>query len=75
MVHHLQRLGFESVYNRNEDFYAAIEDGRTPEHDVVVTNPPYSGDHAARLLRWCGGGGGGGGDGDSAERRPVLALM
>ena len=51
MVHHLQRLGFESVYNRNEDFYAAIEAGHTPEHDVLVTNPPYSGEHKRRLLQ------------------------
>lgn len=24
-----------------------------PQHDVLLTNPPYSGDHVERLLRFC----------------------
>lgn len=27
-----------------------------PQHDVLLTNPPYSGDHVERLLRFCRGG-------------------
>jgi len=27
--------------------------GTVPEHDVVVTNPPYSEDHVARALKFC----------------------
>ena len=30
-----------------------MRSGSTPTHDVVVTNPPFSGDHIQRLLEWC----------------------
>jgi hypothetical protein len=50
MVRHLGRLGFESVYNRDEDCYATWEAGATPDFDVLVTNPPYSGDHIRRCV-------------------------
>ena len=50
---HLARLGFTSVYNKNEDFYKCIEEKRIPEHDVLLTNPPYSGDHFRRILSFC----------------------
>lgn len=50
---HLHQLGFTSVYNACEDFYRIIEEKRVPGHDVVVTNPPYSGDHVQKLLRFC----------------------
>jgi len=63
-VRHLGSLGFERVYNRCEDFYATIAEGRVPEHDVVVTNPPYSGEHPQKLLRWC-----------RANGKPFLLLM
>ena len=51
---HLARLGFESVYNEDEDFYAVAASGRCPDHDVVLTNPPYSGDHFRKILRFVG---------------------
>ena len=51
---HLARLGFTSVHNENEDFYAVIEEGRVPEHDVLLTNPPYSGDHFRKILEFAG---------------------
>ena len=38
----LARLGFESVYNENEDFYKACDEKRVPKFDVLVTNPPFS---------------------------------
>jgi hypothetical protein len=50
MVRHLARLGFTSVHNVNEDCYAVWEHGRTPEFDLLVTNPPYSADHMQRCL-------------------------
>ena len=50
MVQHLQALGFHQVHNVAEDFYQVIADRRIPPHDVVLTNPPYSGDHFDRLL-------------------------
>ena len=52
-VKHLAAVGFTSVYNRCEDFYAVRRSGEIPAHDIVVTNPPYSGEHPERLLRWC----------------------
>lgn len=53
VVNHLKDIGFENVYNKCEDFYAQIAENRIPPHDVVVTNPPYSGDHVEKLLKWC----------------------
>jgi hypothetical protein len=49
-VQHLQSFGFAQVYNQPEDFYQSIATGKVPPHDVIVTNPPYSGDHLDRLL-------------------------
>lgn len=39
--------------HRNEDFYKVVENGQQPPHDVLVTNPPYSGDHKKRCLEYC----------------------
>merc|ERR1712194_285551 len=64
MVSHMKEVGFDDVYNRNEDFYATVRKGRVPPHDVVVTNPPYSGDHVEKLLKWCRSNG-----------KPFLILM
>lgn len=30
-----------------------LADTRVPPHDVLLTNPPYSGDHMQRLLTFC----------------------
>ena len=54
---HFERLGFPNVHNENEDFYATIREGRIPEHDVVVTNPPYSGEHMEKCVTWLGDNG------------------
>ena len=43
-------LGFKNVINENEDFYDVIARGAVPEHDVLVTNPPYSADHVEKCL-------------------------
>ena len=53
-VKHLAALGFTSVRNECVDFYDVLERGELPAHDVVVTNPPYSGNHVERLLRFVG---------------------
>ena len=50
MAQHLARLGFSAAIHRNEDFYALIASKREPPFDVLLTNPPYSGDHKARAL-------------------------
>jgi hypothetical protein len=52
-------LGFTNVINEKRDFYADVEgtgagEGvgcpQVPDFDVLVTNPPYSGDHVPKLL-------------------------
>eukprot|EP00873_Tetraselmis_striata_P018643 jgi/Tetstr1/438907/TSEL_027415.t1 len=53
VVNHLGQYGFADVYNRCEDFYQVIANGEVPEHDVVVTNPPYSADHMEKIIRFC----------------------
>jgi len=46
----LHSLGVRHVINENRDFYADIAAGKVPAYDVLVTNPPYSGEHKTRLL-------------------------
>jgi hypothetical protein len=37
-----------------EDFYEVVDGVRAPPaYDVLVTNPPYSGDHVEKLLMFC----------------------
>lgn len=47
----LKSLGFPQVYNKKEDFYQRMQNG-LPIYDVIVTNPPYSGDHIERLVNF-----------------------
>eukprot|EP00571_Detonula_confervacea_P003722 CAMPEP_0172319156 /NCGR_PEP_ID=MMETSP1058-20130122/36973_1 /TAXON_ID=83371 /ORGANISM="Detonula confervacea, Strain CCMP 353" /LENGTH=322 /DNA_ID=CAMNT_0013034149 /DNA_START=9 /DNA_END=977 /DNA_ORIENTATION=+ len=64
MVPHLAKLGFPKVYNKCEDFYEVISQKRVPSHDVVLTNPPYSGDHFDKLLTFL-----------SENNKPALLLL
>jgi hypothetical protein len=64
VVRHLGALGFPLVHNENRDFYAEQAAKRVPEHDVLVTNPPYSSDHVQRLLHFV-----------ESNGRPALLLM
>eukprot|EP01041_Mallomonas_annulata_P001350 gene1350-2603_t len=50
MVSRLQSLGIVNVINRNRDFYADINKKTLPVYDILVTNPPFSGEHKQRLL-------------------------
>jgi len=52
MIKHLTSLGYVHIINNNTDFYADVKDKKIPEFDVLVTNPPYSGDHKQRLLSY-----------------------
>lgn len=45
VVSHMAQLGFPGVINRNRDFYKDVQEKATPEFDVLMTNPPFSGDH------------------------------
>ena len=49
----LAQSGFPSVYNKCEDFYARVAANDVPDYDVLVTNPPYSGDNVEKLLQFC----------------------
>jgi len=51
---HLNKLGFPLVHNQNEDFYAKLDAGELPPHDVLMTSPPYSATHVKRLLEHVG---------------------
>ncbi|EJK59058.1 hypothetical protein THAOC_20767, partial [Thalassiosira oceanica] len=39
---HLADIGYGDVHNERVDCYRVWEEGREPEFDVLVTNPPYS---------------------------------
>eukprot|EP00913_Durusdinium_trenchii_P002227 g2057.t1 len=43
----LKALGFRRAINRRRDFYADIAHNTVPQFHVLLTNPPYSGDHKA----------------------------
>lgn len=45
------------------DASGAVTQG-IPDYDVLVTNPPYSGDNMERLLRFC-----------SRSRKPFMLLL
>jgi hypothetical protein len=34
MKNHLAALGYTNVYNKREDFYKSIQDGKVPEYGV-----------------------------------------
>lgn len=51
-VRHLASLGFTSVININEDFYSRWAADAIPAFDVLLTNPPFSGDHLARTFEF-----------------------
>ena len=57
MQEHLIKLGFNknNIYNKCEDFYQKIkiENGGPPEHDCIITNPPYSENHMESISNYC----------------------
>jgi hypothetical protein len=52
MVRHLGDLGFPHVINQKRDFYKDIARNRVPDFDILVTNPPYSGEHKKRCVEF-----------------------
>jgi hypothetical protein len=48
----LESLGY-AVIHEKRDFYDDVDSGRVPGHDALVTNPPYSDDHKARIFDYC----------------------
>jgi hypothetical protein len=53
VIAHLATCGFPTVYNRCEDFYEVQREGKGPDFDVIVTNPPYSGEHVEKIVEFC----------------------
>ena len=53
VIRRLKRHGFLRVYNRREDFYDKVAKNATPDFDILLTNPPYSGDHPAKIVDFC----------------------
>ena len=47
-IMHLAELGYHNVFNKNVDFYNST----IPAHDVLITNPPYTGDHCEKLFNF-----------------------
>lgn len=52
VVRHLTSLGLPNVYNRKEDCYDTWRRNKTPAFDVLITNPPYSGNHIERIVQF-----------------------
>jgi hypothetical protein len=65
---YLRQLGFEHVVHAKRDFYQDIADQSVPQHDALITNPPYSDTHKERCLEFCA-------QQFRAHRIPFLLLM
>ena len=52
MVEMLTELGYHKIINNNRDFYTDIAKKQIPNHDMLITNPPYSGEHKTKLLHY-----------------------
>lgn len=50
MKQNLSLLGYENVFNDDVDCYKVWKKREEPDYDVLITNPPYSGDHIRRAL-------------------------
>ncbi|KAL7453554.1 hypothetical protein ACHAWC_005713, partial [Mediolabrus comicus] len=40
------------IHHKKADFYVDIKQNRIPQYDILVTNPPYSGNHKERCLEF-----------------------
>ena len=40
------------IKHEMRDFYKDLQQNKLPEHDILVTNPPYSGNHKERCLEF-----------------------
>ena len=71
----LDALGFGDVVNDPDvDFYDVVDGSRPPPpHDICVTNPPFSGNHARRLFEYLNSRRERSGEGKGTKRFVVLA--
>jgi hypothetical protein len=49
----LRQLGFENVVHAKRDFYCDVREENIPQHDTLITNPPYSDQHKEKCLEFC----------------------
>lgn len=59
-------LGYGSVIHEKCDFYVDMERNRVPQHQLLITNPPYSADHKERVFNFACA---------HNENRPFLLLL
>ncbi|KEG05760.1 hypothetical protein DQ04_18661000 [Trypanosoma grayi] len=51
IVQQWKELGVQRVLHDNRDFYKDVAEGTVPrDYDMLVTNPPFSGDHIERMF-------------------------
>ena len=55
---------FTNVSNEPVDCYAVWAEDKVPDFDVLVTNPPFSGDHIEKLMAFC-----------AKKKKPSFLLM
>ena len=48
----LSSLGFQNVQHAKRDFYRDIASNNVPDHDTLITNPPYSGTHKEQCVKF-----------------------
>lgn len=49
----LHELGYPNVIHEKRDFYQDVALGTVPDHDILITNPPYSDTHKQKCLEYC----------------------
>ena len=52
MIKHLNALGFSNVIHENRDFYKDVKLSKVPDYDILITNPPYSGDNKEKCVEY-----------------------
>lgn len=48
-----EEFGFANVIHECRDFYKDIAADQVPEHDTLITNPPYSDQHKEKCIEYC----------------------
>lgn len=47
-----EKLKYKNVIHEARDFYKDINNNTIPDHDVLITNPPYSENHKQKVLEF-----------------------
>jgi hypothetical protein len=49
----LRQLGFDKVAHAKRDFYKDVKNDKIPNHDTLITNPPFSESHKQKCIDFC----------------------